>query len=389
MIRCSELENSYDVNLITSRVTHCCKYTGRPLLKEEVKQHSWRILDLNKETVKSRQDLANNIQTENCQDCWDVESVGIKSWRQIHNDLELDSDKVKFNVQLSSLCNQSCLYCHNSLSSSIARFEYWVNAETGQRELNTLHKQPQLLTIEHVIDFVANLPVTKKSIVLGFTGGEPFIVDKFNENIEALVRTYFEKDPSRHMTLVFSSNGNVDIENLSNFYTRLKSLKSQYNLKLSIGLSIENLFERAEYIRQGLSWTNFMSNFDIHYKNADEVKLKLTVNAFSIVNITDFVKYFKEYNVSFTYGYTQQAFFRSNILDLSFLKEIQRLEEYLKSSNTEHRFPNYQVLYDTITDDQANAKIFKSAITDLDEIRGTNWRLVFPEYQQWFENIAK
>lgn len=389
MIRCSELEKSYDVNLITSRITHCCKYIGKPLSNEEVQKHQWKILDLNKETIKSRQDLANNIQTASCQDCWNVEASGIKSWRQIHNDSELDSDRIKFNVQLSSLCNQSCLYCHNSLSSSIARFDYWINAETGLKELNTLHKHQQLLSIEHVIEFVANLPEHRKSIVLGFTGGEPFIVDKFNENIETLVRTYFEKDPSKQMTLVFSSNGNVDPENLSNFYNRLKTLKSMYNVNLSIGLSVENLFERAEYIRQGLTWSNFMNNFKIHYANADEVKLKLTVNAFSIVNIADFIKYFSEYNVSFTYGYTQQTFFRSNILDLSFLSEVQRLEDYLKSSNTEFKFPNYRVLYDTITDDKENAKIFKSAITDLDEIRGTNWTTVFPEYQQWFENIGK
>ena len=155
---------------------------------------------------------------------------------------------------------------------------------------------------------------------------------------------------------------------------------------------VENLFERVEYIRQGLIWDNFMANFKIHYNNlehtkADELKLKLTLNAFSIVNIADFVAYFKDYKVEFTYGYTLQTFLRTNILDLSFLSEVQRLEDYLKSSNTEFVFPNYQIIYDAITNDTANAKIFKSAITDLDEIRRTNWRTIFPEYQQWFDKI--
>lgn len=390
MIECAELKNGYDISLISSRISHCCKYVPKDINPEEVKQYGWKILDLNSQTVKARSDLANDIRTASCQDCWDMEDSGIKSWRQINN--ELDGKRMKFNIQLGSLCNQSCLYCHNSLSSSIARFDYWVNGQTGLKELNTLYKKPELLTFDHVIEFIANLPLQQRSIIVGFTGGEPFIVDKFNENIERLISLYFEKDPTRHMTLVFSSNGNVDTENLLNFYDRLRMLKSKYNISLSIGLSVENLFERAEYIRQGLTWANFMANFKIHYNNlehtkADELKLKLTLNAFSIVNIADFVAYFKDYKVEFTYGYTLQTFLRTNILDLSFLSEVQRLEDYLKSSNTEFVFPNYQVIYDAITNDTANAKIFKSAITDLDEIRRTNWRTIFPEYQQWFDKI--
>ena len=40
-----------------------------------------------------------------------------------------------------------------------------------------------------------------------------------------------------------------------------------------------------------------------------------------------------------------------------------------------------------LQNDVENAKTFKTAITALDKIRSTNWRVVFPEYQEWFDNI--
>jgi organic radical activating enzyme len=387
MIYCNELENGYDINLTTARVTHCCKHITSPVTPQEIENYGYKVLDLNSQTVKARADLANDIRTHSCRDCWESEDLGIKSWRQIQNELNLLKNDIRLNVQLGPLCNQSCMYCHSSLSTSIARFDYWINNQTGQKEINKPIRSSNILTMEHVIDYVDNIPLTKKAITLGFTGGEPFIVDKFNENIETLIRKYCEKDPSRQMNLVFSSNGNVDPENLLNFYSRLQSLKSMYKIKFTVGLSVENLFERAEYIRQGLKWDTFMKNFHIHYENANAVDFKMTINAFSIVNIADFVKYFKPYNVAFVYSYTQQKFFRSNILDNRFLPEIQRLEDYLKSENLEIKFKNYKVLYKSLTDDKPNAQIFKSAITDLDQIRGTNWRTVFPEYQQWFDEI--
>ncbi len=39
-----------------------------------------------------------------------------------------------------------------------------------------------------------------------------------------------------------------------------------------------------------------------------------------------------------------------------------------------------------ISNNRYDADIFRKAITNMDEIKGTNWRTVFPEYIEWFDN---
>ena len=164
--------------------------------------------------------------------------------------------------------------------------------------------------------------------------------------------------------------------------------KSKFNLNVSITTSIENLEERAEYVRGGLVWSNFVDNFNIHNAKADYHNIRLTVNPFSIVNIVDFVKFFSVYNINFDYNYPHQKFFRTEILDHSFLPELVNLEEYIKSNNLGHKFSNdwYNKLKTNIADDKLNARVFRKAITNVDSIRNTNWRKVFPEYIEWFDN---
>lgn len=395
-IACSEIHNGYDIDLITSSVSHCCKQTPyRPSI-EEIKLHGSKIFDLNSSTVLARKDFANNIRTASCADCWNDEDKGIKSWRQIHVERAATdvNDQIRINLQLSNLCNQSCFYCHPHLSSTIESLGYWVDSSSGKKlptsELNNNripNESKNLLNFENIIKFVGDIPAKHKSLVIGITGGEPFIVNKFNENLEELIAVYFKNDPTKELMFAFASNGNVKPENLLEFYAKIKELKTKYNIFIKVGLSIENLYERAEYIRYGLEWNNFTTNLKIHCDNADSVTLQLTINVFSIVGIADFIEYFKDYKLDgFIYSYAGQSFFRLNILDQSFLPEIQRLENYLKTNNIEHMFKNYKNLY-SLNDDKINAKTFKLAVTNLDEIRGTNWRSVFPEYIQWFDKI--
>lgn len=395
-IYCPEIYNGYDIDLITSSIAHCCKQKPSTVTLNEVNLHGYKIFDLNSVTVAARKDFDNNIRTATCVDCWDNEDNGIKSWRQIYieraaNDVH---NQIRINLQLSNLCNQSCFYCHPHLSSTIDSFGYWIDSSSGKKtktvELNSNRipsESKNILNFEQIIKFIGDLPVTSKSLVVGITGGEPFIVNKFNENLEELITVYFKNDPNKELMFAFASNGNVKPENLLEFYEKIKQLKTKYNIVIKAGLSIENLFERAEYVRHGLKWDNFIDNLKIHCNNADTVTLQLTSNVFSVVNISDFVKYFKDYKLdAFTYGYVGQPFFRLNILDQSFKLEVQKLEDYLKSNNIEHMFKNYKNLY-SLNDDKVNASKFKFAITNLDEIRGTNWRTVFPEYTEWFDKI--
>ena len=384
-IKCNELYNSYDINLIDGAMSHCCKFKTIHLNINEIKELGFNYFNNNSETIKARTELSQGIKTTRCNDCWELEDAGKASWRTSR---QIPADIVRLNLQTSSLCNQTCYYCTQTLSSSIAKYGSWVKYDTGEIFSWTKEKIDPVINFEHVIQFVDSIPESVKMLEFGLTGGEPFIVDNFNENIKTILQTFCGKDNDRSVQMSISTNTNVDVHNLLHFYEIIKELKYKYNLKLLITTSIENLEARAEYVRGGLVWSNFVDNFKIHNTNADQHDIRLTVNPFTIVNIVDFVKFFSSYNIKFNYNYPHQKFFRTEILDHSFLLELSKLEEYVKSSNVGHKFIKgwYTKLKFNISDDKPNARIFRKTITNIDLIKNTNWRTVFPEYIEWFDN---
>jgi organic radical activating enzyme len=391
-IKCNELYNTYDINLIDGALSHCCKFETIELNVTEIKQLDYKYFSNNSETIKARTDLLQDIKTSRCKDCWELEAAGKISWRQ-HRGLSEDSstDIIKLNLQTSSLCNQTCYYCTQTLSSSIARYGSWVSHTTGEIFSWGKEKIDPIINFDHVIQFVESIPESVKMLEFGLTGGEPFIVDNFNENIKTILQTFCSKDKDRSVQMTISTNTNVDVSNLLHFYEIIKELKTKYRLKVLITTSVENIEERAEYVRGGLVWSNFINNFNIHNASADLHSIRMTINPFSIVNITDFFKFFMPYNVNFNYNYPHQKFFRTEVLDNRFLPELIKLEDYIKGSSSEHRFINhnwYTHLKSNLNDDKINARTFRKAITNIDSIKNTNWRTFFPEYIEWFDNAT-
>ena len=391
-IICKELETSYDISLVSGTLSHCCKFEYIQPNEEEIVSLGHAYLDLNKETVLARQELAQGIQTRRCKDCWSYENNNQPSWRMLKNKVLVGDGKfVHLNLQISSLCNQTCFYCVPSLSSYINKYDSWVHEHTGILSMFKPEKKKSKITFQHMVDFVNNLPLETEHFDLSLTGGEPFIVDNFNENIKYILEAFYARRSGRTATLNISTNTNIDVENLVNFYAMIKVLKEKYNLKMSITTSVENLEERAEYVRGGLVWSNFLENFKMHNENADNHEIRMTINPFTIVNITDFFKYFNSYkNVNFVYNYPFQRFWRIEILDQRFKQELIKLEDYIIGNDLEYKFCGdtwYKTLGNFIIDDRENAQVFKQAITGIDQVRKTNWRTTFPEYIDWFDSI--
>jgi organic radical activating enzyme len=384
-INCEELKKGYDINLITGALSHCCKFKSIELNVSEFQQLGFEYFSKNSETRQARLELDQGIQTSRCQDCWEYENKGKNSWRLSTNNGF--PHKVKLNLQISALCNQTCFYCSHTLSSSIAKYNKWVDHNSA--DIFTLEKKltETIFNLEDIVKFVDSIEPEILVLGLGVTGGEPFIVDKFNESIEEIIKTFCGKYPNRVVELTISTNTNVKVDNLENFYEIINRLKTIYKLRLVIITSIENLEDRAEYVRGGLNWENFIANFKIHNKHSsfESHRIRMTINPFSIVNIVEFVKFFSAYNIQFDYNYPHQRFYRVNILDERFIPELVKLEEYIVSKKLKN-FKWYNNLKENITNDKSNADLFRKAITNIDSIKNTNWRSIFPEYIEWFDN---
>ncbi len=383
-IICTELTNSYDISLTSGSLSHCCKFDNIRLNNVEMSELKGRYFDLNSETQQARNELSQGIKTKRCNDCWEIEAQGKDSWRTTHI---TNTDMVKLNLQISSLCNQSCFYCSPYLSSSIAKYKQWINDNNAEIFTWTNDKSDLVMNFDYIIEFVANLSSTVKTLMLGLTGGEPFLTENFNDKIQLLMSEFSKKDSTRKIILSISTNTNVDVDNLRNFYEMVAKLKETNNLEIQITTSIENIEQRAEYVRGGLVWTNFIDNFKIHNEHSDLHRIRMTVNPFTIVKIVDFVKFFSAYDVLIDYNYPFQKFYRMDILDSTFESELIQLEDYVLENSLQHKFLGdwYSPLKSNLTDDKENAKLFRQAITTVDKIKNTNWRTVFPEYIQWFD----
>ena len=373
-------------------MSHCCKFEYIQPSEEEINLLGYKYLDFNKETVKARQELTQGIQTSRCKDCWSYENNNQQSWRIKQNKVHRASKFINLNLQISSLCNQSCFYCLPSLSSSIKKFNLWPDTTSGELIIYPEETRSKI-TLEHITDFVKNIPTETTQFIFSLTGGEPFIIDNFHESMKYIIEVFFANNPNRTVLLCISTNTNVNLKKLIDFYDMINVLKEKYKDRFTIRItsSIENLEERAEYVRGGLVWSNFLENFKIHNTNADHHNIRLTINPFTISKITDFFKYFSSYkNLEFLYNYTFQKFWRIEVLDDRFKKELVNLEEYIISNNLVNRFdpyPWYTELEKFIIDDKKNARLFKQAITGIDVVRKTNWRNVFPEYIDWVDSI--
>lgn len=386
-IKCKLLNQSYSVNFINGSMSHCCRFKSIIADKKEIDDLQWKWFDLNYETVKAREDLKNGIKTERCIECWKAEDLGEQSWRQIHNTLRDNS--IQFNIEISNLCNQSCFYCSPLLSSTISKYKKWITHDGSVIPINFNFKNT--FSFKHATDFVNNFQDTIENFSLGITGGEPFIVDQFDDIIEEIIKIYFYKNKNRKFNLDISTNTNVKIKNLLNFYEKINKLKNEYNISINIISSIENLEEKAEYVRDGLDWNNFLNNFKVHNYYSDRHSIRMTINPFSIVGLVDFVKFFNDNKINFfLYNFPWQDYFKPRILDKTFLIHVQKFEEYIIDKQIGNKFNDNWYTYlkkSVCQDDKINAKIFKQSITNIDLIKGTNWKSVFPEYIEWFEKI--
>jgi organic radical activating enzyme len=382
------LTRNYDVNLINGFISHCCRFKPIKFVAEEFDQLGHSYIDNNSEIVRARQDLSRGVQTPRCQECWDDENKNILSWRLIKQNYR--HNEINMNLQLSALCNQSCYYCVPESSSTIAKYGSWINSKSAEVLSVPPYQNKLLIDFDTVTEFVKHIDKKFTVFQLSVSGGEPFLLDNFENELINLAEVFLAIDNNRKVAITISTNGNSKVDKIKYFYERINQLNLKDKIDVAVITSIENLEERAEYVRDGLDWKNFVENFKVHYSMADNLAVRLTVNPFTVVKITDFFKYFSAYeSVKFHYNYPFQNFLRMQVLDQRFLPELQSLEQYVVSKGISEKFEAefYKLLPLQLKNDRTNAVLFKKAVLNLDRIKNKNWRTVFPEYIDWFESI--
>ena len=348
---------------------------------------------INSESMnKLRTDMLNGVKNSECTVCYDHETQGIKSFRNMINDEfshQLDSIyttkrdgslsefKMRyFDIRFNNICNFKCRTCGSGFSTQ------WEQEDLKNKVWNAkvIPKNDNKKFLGEVVDQIQNVETAY------FAGGEPLITEEHYILLEEMIRSGKTNIKLRY---------NTNLSNLKFKDKDLLSLWKNFEKGVDIYASIDHYGERAEYIRHGTDWGVVESNFKLVKKTPFiNLHMNTVLSVFNVLTIHEFYEYLYDNgmysnkdSVYMLYNMSTPAFLACHILppDLK-IKAKESLEKtvaFLKSK----KFKPHQIqqIEDAIPwamskDSWDQQKVqFRNEVKRLDKIRNENFKKTFPE----------
>ena len=246
--------------------THVCCRSSIPVTKlEDLKDFA---TDPGYQAIRNK--MLSGEKIAHCSQCYDLESAGLPSARQIEtvewanrlgleqlDDLIKIKDPVYFEVRASNKCNLQCRMC-NPQNSHLIDQEY---KKIGLIE----HNSPS--SIKHVVGFeIVNYDSAQKIYI---AGGEPTVMPEFYEFLDRCI-----EERQTQKEILVNTNG-------TNINGRFKKQLTHFQ-NLQFIFSIDGLQDLNYYIRWPSDWDKIIEN----WKYLRDQGHKVFVNtAISIYNI--------------------------------------------------------------------------------------------------------
>ena len=268
--------------------------------KEDIMKYNYSQLEnyfFSDKLEQLRKDLINGIKNDNCTECWTKEkqkgnslrlqynkSLGKHSKSSILDQIENPSIKniKSFDLKLGNLCNLKCTMCKPRLSSQLLA-EANLNPELKKWYSKDNAYDQNLFNWPKENDFVKwcekNLP---QSILIKFTGGEPFMIPWIYDVIEQIPASQ-----KKNCTLLFVTNLTKINKKLLKCFTKFK--------EVWLNVSCEGIEETLEYVRFGHNWKTMHKNLKtIQDLNSKAIILKMhsLIQSTSYQSILPMVNYF-------------------------------------------------------------------------------------------------
>lgn len=256
--------------------THCC------LLPE----------NYNIENVKSS--MLRGEKPVECSKCWNLESNGLKSDRQVKNstldwvldrDLEFiiedakkeDNKILMLKLLTSYTCNATCVSCNSHASSS------WYQLEKKMFNIvpEKSYKFVDLEEVNQQVDF-------KNLKMLSLIGGEPLYEKK---NFELLEHILELGNDTVFLSLV--TNGSVALT------SRQKTVLSKFK-NINFSVSIDGTEDVFEYVRYPLKWDELLENLKFFREVSDNVSSNYTISNLNVIYHNNTVNWFNSENIVFS-----------------------------------------------------------------------------------------
>jgi organic radical activating enzyme len=353
--------------------------------------------------------MLNGSRPTECEYCWRSEdsNSNIRSDRQIANEKFQDQEYIKhltavddvnpkyLEVGFSNGCNFKCAYCGPAASSKwteeiIQYGPYPTSDNFGQRITIPILEREENPYVEAFWKWFPDLYNDLET--LRITGGEPLL----SKHTFTLL-DYVISNPNSNLTLSINTNLGVDSAIIEKFLDRLSLIKQGIHVKkISIHTSNEAAGARAEYIRYGLNYNEWLDNIKKLVDKDISVSLMSVPNLLGVTSFQDMLidlhniggNTIKVSTSYLTYPKfldirllpREWAFYLHDNLNYMTIKNfdlecISRLEQTINHFNLE--IDNRKILLQDL----------KKFIVEYDRRRETNFNSVFPEYLQWISTI--
>ena len=391
-----------------------------------------------KEKKEQRRQMQVGERPAGCEYCWKLEDAGASSDRIhktiIYSDEDIDrayQTNYRDDVNLQTLeiafdrtCQFACSYCNPAFSTAwvrdIKRNGAYANlVSDGRNHFTHPHDSSQLYSTTDVNPYVeaffkwweSDLHRTLKE--LRITGGEPLMSPHLWRLID-----WFKANQGKSKTrLAINSNLGFEREKLE------RLLAACEGIELDIYTSNESQGRHAEYIRDGLDWSQWLGNV-LYLLDSGKLRglhVMCTINALCLQSLDEFlwdiVELKKKYGkdaINFTLNILRFPSFQSPlILPIEFRQEANRKlthlfnntvvntggalgdipYDYLHEFEREHiaRLVTYLKDVDTPHSGAVSREIlqrdFKNFYQQYDQRRGKDFKYTFPQLAEWYDTL--
>jgi len=290
--------------------THSCHLPiPHPINKDELKDNPSAIHNTDHKK-KQRERMLNGERPSECEYCWKIEDIGRKNISdRVYKSMIYDEKEINIiaksdpyeNVMPQTLeisfdrtCNLACSYCNSGYSTT------WGN-EIKKNGPYQLMKSDGAGAYHHTGEwaepygkFNENNPyvkaffewwpdLSKELQEIRITGGEPAMSHQFWKFCDLVKDTDVSK-------LRMAVNSNLCIKD--DLIDKLVDFTKEANLKeFDLYTSCEAVGNQAEYIRDGLDYSQWRNNLTYFIENANyrSVTIMMTVTSLSLFSITEFL----------------------------------------------------------------------------------------------------
>lgn len=414
-----------------SGMTTSCHHPPAHKVSVDAVKANPKALHNTPEKFRDREMMQQGKRPAGCDYCWKIEDmdksqVSDRIYKsKIYTEEELnnaarfsptaDTNLRTLEIAFDRTCNFACSYCNPAFSTTwvkdIKKHGPYEGLESdGRNHFTHEHNASQLYKVNEENPYVeaffkwwdSDLSQTLQE--LRVTGGEPLM----SRDFWRLLDWFKDNNPNPDMRLAVNSNLGGKPDLFLDLVDRVEHINHFH-----LYTSCEAVGEQAEYIRDGLKYTDFNRRIQalLAYSKVETVHVMCTINGLCLTTLVDFLNQIIHYKgkygrdrINFTLNILRFPSFQSVMVMPIWIRQgvadrllhwlelvegtelvtemevahVKRLIVYLDSPITESLAENIDVLRGD----------FKRFYTQYDQRRNKNFVETFPSLEDWYESIG-